>query len=346
MEEAYCMMMVGRERELVAELRHLLFPSPSPTTPASHSTTALTGDDECLPPGLTTTTTVSGGGGRRRGRKRVRRDNDNLKLLQADDDQEVLAAAVHGDANAKPLPNFTKTRRKLQTTTSTMVTTVPDFDGYQWRKYGQKQIEGAMYPRSMDACRSYYRCTNSTNQGCLAKKTVQRNGGGGAAGYTVAYISEHTCKSIEPSLPPVILDTTVRATNNHHPPAASSSCAAQSPAAAATSSSSDMMMTSTSSTSSETGNWSGQHGAYACRRQMIAADEEYCCWDTPATTTTSGSDGGNSSTCADQVIDLMSGPIRSPLHIAADGNWVDDLLLVGDGLIDISSANITHLFSF
>jgi hypothetical protein len=110
MEEAYCMMMVGRERELVAELRHLLFPSPSPTTPASHSTTALTGDDECLPPGLTTTTTVSGGGGRRRGRKRVRRDNDNLKLLQADDDQEVLAAAVHGDANAKPLPNFTKTR--------------------------------------------------------------------------------------------------------------------------------------------------------------------------------------------------------------------------------------------
>uniref|UniRef100_A0A0E0F1X9 WRKY domain-containing protein n=1 Tax=Oryza meridionalis TaxID=40149 RepID=A0A0E0F1X9_9ORYZ len=338
MEEAYCMMMVERERELVAELRHLLFPSPSPTptTPASHSTTALgAGDDECcLPPGLTTTTTVSGGGGRRWGRKRVRRNNDNVKLLQADDDQEGVVAD-HGDANAKPLPNFTKTRRrKQQTTTSTMVTTVPDFDGYQWRKYGQKQIEGAMYPRS------YYRCTNSTNQGCLAKKTVQRNAGGGAAGYTVAYISQHTCKSIEPSLPPVILDTT----NNHHPPAAAPVVTAAAESAArspATSSSSDMIMTSTSG---EIGNWSGQHGAYSCR-QLITADED-CCWDTPATTTTSASDGGNSSTCADQEMELLSGPIRSPVHIAVEGNWVDDLLLVSDGPIDISNANITHLFSF
>jgi len=31
--------------------------------------------------------------------------------------------------------------------TSSLVTSVPDFDGYQWRKYGQKQIEGAIYAR-------------------------------------------------------------------------------------------------------------------------------------------------------------------------------------------------------
>jgi hypothetical protein len=24
---------------------------------------------------------------------------------------------------------------------------VPDFDGYQWKKYGQKQIEAAQHPR-------------------------------------------------------------------------------------------------------------------------------------------------------------------------------------------------------
>uniref|UniRef100_A0A0E0MBR8 WRKY domain-containing protein n=1 Tax=Oryza punctata TaxID=4537 RepID=A0A0E0MBR8_ORYPU len=314
--EAYCVM-VGRERELVAELCHLLFPSPSPTTPRSHATSTLAGD-QCLEPGLTTTTTtVSGGGGRRRG-KRVHRDSDNVKLLQADDDQEALVAD-HGDANAKPLPDFTKkSKRKQPKTTSTMLTTVPDFDGYQWRKYGQKQIEGAMYPRS------YYRCTNSTNQGCLAKKTVQRNGGGGgAARYTVAYISEHTCKSMESSLAPVILDTTVRTNSHHHPPAATAAVA-QSPA---TSSSSDMIMTSSTTSSSGETSWSGQHGAY------IAADED--CWDTNKYTC--GSDGGNS--CAEEM-ELLSGPIRSPVHIAADGNWMDDLLL------DISNANISHFFSF
>ena len=38
-------------------------------------------------------------------------------------------------------------RHKMSGGTSSLVTSVPDFDGYQWRKYGQKQIEGAMYAR-------------------------------------------------------------------------------------------------------------------------------------------------------------------------------------------------------
>jgi hypothetical protein len=37
-------------------------------------------------------------------------------------------------------------------------------DGFNWRKYGQKQV------KSSDNSRSYYRCTNS---GCLAKKKVE-----------------------------------------------------------------------------------------------------------------------------------------------------------------------------
>jgi hypothetical protein len=37
-------------------------------------------------------------------------------------------------------------------------------DGFNWRKYGQKQV------KSSDNSRSYYRCTNS---GCLAKKKIE-----------------------------------------------------------------------------------------------------------------------------------------------------------------------------
>ncbi|KAI6707092.1 hypothetical protein NL676_010054 [Syzygium grande] len=45
----------------------------------------------------------------------------------------------------------------------------PHDDGYSWRKYGQKDILGATYPRS------YYRCTYRNTQNCWATKQVQRS---------------------------------------------------------------------------------------------------------------------------------------------------------------------------
>ncbi|CAA7023375.1 unnamed protein product [Microthlaspi erraticum] len=41
-------------------------------------------------------------------------------------------------------------------------------DGFSWRKYGQKDILGAKFPRG------YYRCTYRKSQGCEATKQVQR----------------------------------------------------------------------------------------------------------------------------------------------------------------------------
>ncbi|XP_048502575.1 probable WRKY transcription factor 3 isoform X3 [Beta vulgaris subsp. vulgaris] len=51
-------------------------------------------------------------------------------------------------------------------TSSTASADRPSYDGYNWRKYGQKQVKGSEYPRS------YYKCTHPN---CLVKKKVERS---------------------------------------------------------------------------------------------------------------------------------------------------------------------------
>ncbi|MCL7029248.1 hypothetical protein MKW94_020307 [Papaver nudicaule] len=62
----------------------------------------------------------------------------------------------------------------------------PVDDGYSWRKYGEKEILGAAYPRS------YYRCTHKSAQGCLAMKQVQRSDDDSSM-FGVTYRGTHTC---------------------------------------------------------------------------------------------------------------------------------------------------------
>ncbi|KAM0939441.1 putative transcription factor WRKY family [Dioscorea sansibarensis] len=59
-------------------------------------------------------------------------------------------------------------------------------DGHSWRKYGQKEILGAKYPRG------YYRCTHRNTQGCLATKQVQRSDSDPSI-FDVIYRGEHSC---------------------------------------------------------------------------------------------------------------------------------------------------------
>ncbi|GAA0174795.1 DNA-binding transcription factor [Lithospermum erythrorhizon] len=59
-------------------------------------------------------------------------------------------------------------------------------DGHNWRKYGQKDILGAKYPRG------YYRCTRRSSQGCLATKQVQRIGDNPTI-FEITYRGRHTC---------------------------------------------------------------------------------------------------------------------------------------------------------
>ncbi|WCJ36793.1 WRKY DNA-binding protein 30 [Euphorbia peplus] len=59
-------------------------------------------------------------------------------------------------------------------------------DGYNWRKYGQKDILGAKYPRG------YYKCTHRMIQGCLATKQVQRSDEDPFI-FDITYYGNHTC---------------------------------------------------------------------------------------------------------------------------------------------------------
>lgn len=68
-------------------------------------------------------------------------------------------------------------------------------DGHVWRKYGQKEIQDSPCPRS------YYRCTHKSDQGCSAKRQVQRCETD-TSKYVVTYYGEHTCR--DPSTIPLI----------------------------------------------------------------------------------------------------------------------------------------------
>ncbi|CAD6237627.1 unnamed protein product [Miscanthus lutarioriparius] len=77
-------------------------------------------------------------------------------------------------------------------------------DGLSWRKYGQKDILGAKYPRS------YFRCTHRHTQSCQASKQVQRTDGDPLL-FDVVYHGAHTCAqgaAAHPSNQPATEQTT------------------------------------------------------------------------------------------------------------------------------------------
>ncbi|XP_062232190.1 transcription factor WRKY19-like [Phragmites australis] len=99
------------------------------------------------------------------------------------------------DARLKRRKGMPCVRRQMR------VTTVQDMasldDGLSWRKYGQKDILGAKYPRA------YFRCTHRHTQSCLATKQVQRADGDPLL-YDVVYHGAHTCvQAAHPSAEPL-----------------------------------------------------------------------------------------------------------------------------------------------
>ncbi|KAJ1285974.1 hypothetical protein BS78_03G318200 [Paspalum vaginatum] len=83
--------------------------------------------------------------------------------------------------------------RKVRVSTRTEYAYAPYHDGYQWRKYGQKTIQGNSYPRC------YYRCTYHQDHGCPATKHVEQTNSQDPPLFRVIYTNEHTCSSIHVS---------------------------------------------------------------------------------------------------------------------------------------------------
>ncbi|KAF3447904.1 hypothetical protein FNV43_RR08611 [Rhamnella rubrinervis] len=73
-------------------------------------------------------------------------------------------------------------------------------DGHAWRKYGQKAILNASYPRN------YFRCTHKYDQGCQATKQVQRIQEDPPL-FRATYFGNHTCKNLLKA-PELIVDCT------------------------------------------------------------------------------------------------------------------------------------------
>ncbi|CAN6350671.1 unnamed protein product [Urochloa humidicola] len=77
-----------------------------------------------------------------------------------------------------------------------ILTEAPENDRFHWRKYGEKTILNAQYPRL------YYKCGYSDDHKCPAKKYVQQQSNSGPPLFMVTLINEHTCETLfrdEPS---------------------------------------------------------------------------------------------------------------------------------------------------
>ncbi|KAF3321858.1 putative WRKY transcription factor 70 [Carex littledalei] len=90
-------------------------------------------------------------------------------------------------------------RRNIE---ASIVTTTPHYDGLEWRKYGEKHINGSRHERC------YYRCTYSTELKCPAKKTIQREDGStDPPVYSVIYYNCHTCNYGSGEHTPFVIDS-------------------------------------------------------------------------------------------------------------------------------------------
>ncbi|KAL1085212.1 hypothetical protein V6Z11_D08G035100 [Gossypium hirsutum] len=113
--------------------------------------------------------------------RKLQQQNSNMLSLQADflrsstekdtgsnnsADQRVFDPVGGSVEHSLPLDEPQDEEGDQRFSGDCMAGGAPSEDGYNWRKYGQKQVKGSEYPRS------YYKCTHPT---CQVKKKVERS---------------------------------------------------------------------------------------------------------------------------------------------------------------------------
>ncbi|CAK9176327.1 unnamed protein product [Ilex paraguariensis] len=94
-----------------------------------------------------------------------------------------------GDSRTNPAAKDRRgSYKRRKTSDSWIIVSHTMEDSNAWRKYGQKEILNAKYPRC------YFRCTHKHDQGCRATKQVQRTEEDPMK-YQTTYFGHHTCKA-------------------------------------------------------------------------------------------------------------------------------------------------------
>ncbi|CAN8252156.1 unnamed protein product [Cochlearia groenlandica] len=105
----------------------------------------------------------------------------SLTIMNYSGELDQASPSSHGGGSPKTDDfdqehNITKSSKKSMPKWTQKVNITPGVrtektldDGFTWRKYGQKDIFGAKFPRG------YYRCTYRKSQGCEATKQVQKS---------------------------------------------------------------------------------------------------------------------------------------------------------------------------
>ncbi|KAE9585470.1 putative transcription factor WRKY family [Lupinus albus] len=117
--------------------------------------------------------------------------NPNIEKVRTKTSPNVhQSIAPHGETNQTSEPCRIVQQNSEEDLNSLASATNGDrssYDGYNWRKYGQKKVKGSEYPRS------YYKCTYPN---CPVKKKVERSFDGQIA--EIVYKGEHNHSKTQP----------------------------------------------------------------------------------------------------------------------------------------------------